>query len=73
MNKVLKQLLRGQLYDSSSSKGNEFNFTLFNPYFIEIMPYVIEFFKNITSVKLPVNIEMLIEEKKNEKIRRNKQ
>ena len=64
MNKVLKQLLRGQLYDSSNSKGNEFNFTLFNPYFIEIMPYVIEFFKNITSVKLPVNIEMLIEEKK---------
>ena len=64
MNKVLNQLLRGQLYDSSNSKGSEFNFTLFNPYFIEIMPYVIEFFKNITSVKLPVNIEMLIEEKK---------
>jgi len=62
MNKVLKQLLRGQLYDSS--KGNEFNYTLFNPYFIEIMPYVIEFFKNITSVKLPANIEILIEEKK---------
>ena len=64
MNKVLKQLLRGQLYDSSNSKGNEFNYTLFNPYFIEIMPYVIEFFNNITSVKLPANIEMLIEEKK---------
>ena len=28
------------------------------------MPYVIEFFKNITCVKLPVNIEMLLEEKK---------
>ena len=64
MNKVLIQLLRGQLYDGSNSTGNEFNYTLFNPYFIEIMPYVIEFFKNITSVKLPVNIEMLIEEKK---------
>ena len=63
MNKVLKQLLRGQLYDSSKVKGNEFNYTLFNPYFIEIMPYVIEFYKNITSVKLPANIETLIEEK----------
>jgi len=69
MNKVLKQLLRGQLYDSSNINGNEFNYTLFNPYFIEIMPYVIEFFKNITSVKLPVNIEMLIEEKKLKKLK----
>ena len=70
MNKVLKQLLRGQLYDSSNTKGNnEFNYTLFNPYFIEIMPYVIEFFKNITSVKLPANIEMLIEEKKNKQLK----
>ena len=62
MNKVLKKLLRGQLYDSS--KKNEVYFSIFNSYFIEIMPYVIEFFKNITSVKLPVNIEMLLEEKK---------
>ena len=64
MNKVLKQLLRGQLYNSMNVIGSEFCYTLFNPYFIEIMPYVIEFFKNITSVKLPVNIETLIEEKK---------
>ena len=62
MNKVLKKLLRGQLYDSS--KKNEVYFSIFNSYFIEIMPYVIEFFKNITSVKLPVNIELLLEEKK---------
>ena len=62
MNKVLKKLLRGQLYDSS--KKNEVYFSIFNSYFIEIMPYVIEFFKNITCVKLPVNIEMLLEEKK---------
>ena len=59
MNKVLKKLLRGQLYDSSV---NEFSYTLFNPYFIEIMPYVIEFFKKLTSVKLPSNIEKLLEE-----------
>ena len=62
MNKVLKKLLRGQLYDSS--KKNEVYYSIFNSYFIEIMPYVIEFFKNITCVKLPVNIEMLLEEKK---------
>ena len=66
MNKVLKKLLRGQLYNSS--KKNEVNYTLFNTYFIEIMPYVIAFFKNITSVKLPANIEMLIEEKKMQKL-----
>ena len=60
MNKVLKKLLRGQLYESS---GNEYSFTLFNAYFIEIMPYVIDFFKKLTSVKLPSNIEQLLEEK----------
>ena len=68
MNKILAQLLKGQLYNSSIMSGNEYNYTLFNPYFIEIMPYVIDFFKNITSVKLPVNIEMLIEEKKMQKV-----
>ena len=60
MNKVLKKLFRGQLYENS---GNEYSFTLFNSYFIEIMPYVIDFFKNLTSVKLPDNIEQLLEEK----------
>ena len=62
MNKVLKKLLRGQLYDTS---GNEYSYTLFNSYFIEIMPYVIDFFKNLTNVKLPNNIESLLEQKKN--------
>ena len=60
MNKVLKKLLRGQLYDSS---GNDYPYTLFNSYFIEIMPYVIDFFTNLTCVKLPANIEQLLEEK----------
>ena len=60
MNKVLKKLLRGQLYDSS---GNDYAYTLFNSYFIEIMPYVIDFFTNLTCVKLPANIEQLLEEK----------
>lgn len=57
--KVLKKLLRGELYDST--KKNEENYTLFNSYFIEIMPHVIEFFRNISSTKLPINIEKLIE------------
>ena len=60
MNKVLKKLLRGQLYDNS---GNEYPYTLFNSYFIEMMPYIIDFFTNLISVKLPSNIEQLLEEK----------
>ena len=60
MNKVLKKLLRGQLFENS---GNEYSYTLFNSYFIEIMPYVIEFFRTLTNVKLPKNIEILLEKK----------
>ena len=61
--KVIKKLLRGELYDAT--KKNEENYTIFNSYFIEIMPHVIEFFRNISSTKLPINIEKLIEYKKN--------
>ena len=61
--KVLKKLLRGELYDET--KKNEENFTIFNSYFIEIMPHVIEFFRNISSTKLPINIEKLLEYRKN--------
>ena len=60
--KVIKKLLRGELYDST--KKNEEYYTIFNPYFIEIMPHVIEFFRNISSTKLPINIEKLLEFKK---------
>ena len=61
--KVIKKLLRGELYDGKN--GKEMSFTIFNPYFIEIMPHLIEFFRNISSTKLPINIEKLIEYKKN--------
>ena len=61
--KVIKKLLRGELYDAQ--KKNEENFTIFNSYFIEIMPHVIEYFRNISSTKLPINIEKLLEYKKN--------
>ena len=62
--KVIKKLLRGELYDAQ--KKNEENYTLFNSYFIEIMPHVIEYFRNISSTKLPINIERLLEYKKND-------
>ena len=61
--KVLKKILRGELYDGN--KKNEDFLTIFNPYFIEIMPHVIEFFRNISSTKLPINIEKLLEYRKN--------
>ena len=60
--KVIKKLLRGEFYDSN--KEIELPYTLFNSYFIEIMPHVIEFFRNISSTKLPLNIEKLLEYKK---------
>ena len=60
--KVLKKLLRGEFYDSN--KENEIPFILFNSYFIEIMPHVIDFFRDISSTKLPLNIEQLLEYKK---------
>ena len=60
--KVLKKLLRGEFYDSK--KENETLFILFNSYFIEIMPHVIDFFRDISSTKLPLNIEQFLEYKK---------
>ena len=47
------------------TKKKEEDYTIFNPYFIEIMPHNIEFFRNISSTKLPINIEKLLEYKKN--------
>ena len=62
ISKVLKKLLRGEFYDSN--KENELPYILFNSYFIELMPHVIDFFRNISSTKLPFNIEKLLEFKK---------
>ena len=61
--KIIKKLLRAELYDSS--KKNEINYTIFNSYFIEIMPHLIDYYRNISSTKLPINIEKLIDNKKN--------
>ena len=62
LTKVIKKLLRGEFYDSN--KEIELPYILFNTYFIEIMPHVIDFFRNISSTKLPLNIEQLLEYKK---------
>ena len=62
--KILKKLLRGEFYDAN--KENEICFLPFNTYFIELMPHVIDFFRNISSTKLPLNIEKLVEYKKAE-------
>ena len=70
MNKILKKLLRGQLYNNSV---NEYSYTLFNYYFIEIMPYIIDFFTKLISVKLPSNIEQLLEEKKKSSLNKLKE
>ena len=59
---IIKKILTGELFDGQ--RKEEENYTIFNPYFIEIMPHVIEFFRNISSTKLPINIEDLIEDKK---------
>ena len=59
---IIKKLLNDELFDSSK-KGEE-NFTIFNPYFIEVMPHIIEFFKNLSSTELPNYIQSSINEGK---------
>ena len=60
---IMKKLLKDELFDSSK-KGEE-KYTIFNSYFIEIMPHVIEFFKKLSSTELPSNIQKSISEGKN--------
>ena len=60
---ILKKLLKDELFDSS--KKDEKNYTIFNPYFIEVMPHIIEFFKNLSSAELPIYIQNSINEEKN--------
>ena len=60
--KILHKLLNGELYDST--KSDEYLYTIFNPYFIEIMPFIFDFFREVSNSKLPSNIETLLEVKK---------
>jgi hypothetical protein len=61
--KVLQKLLNGEFYNSSIN--DEYLYTIFNPYFIEIMPFIFDFFREVSNSKLPVNIEKLLEIKRN--------
>ena len=55
---IIKKVFKDELFDSSK-KGEE-NYTIFNPYLIEVMPHIIEFFQNLSSAELPNNILSLI-------------
>ena len=59
--KIIQKLLNGELYNSTIN--DEYLFTIFNPYFIEIMPFIFDFFREVSNSKLPVNIENLLEKK----------
>ena len=68
--KILHKLLNGELYDST--KSDEYLYTIFNPYFIEIMPFIFDFFREVSNSKLPSNIENLLEIKKDNDSNQNK-
>ena len=63
--KILQKFINCELYNST--KSDEYFFTIFNPYFIEIMPFMIEFYRELSSSKLPINIEKLLINKKENK------
>ena len=50
--KILKKIFRGNLFESSIS---EFNYTIFNYYLIEIMPYINNIILNLINVEFPKN------------------
>lgn len=59
---VMKKLCSGELFNSNNK--NEYLYTVFNPYFLEIMPFLFQIIDEITTSKLPKNIEELLEIKK---------
>ena len=59
--KVLQKLINCELYNSTIN--DEFLYTIFNSYFIEIMPFILEFYREICNTKLPINIEKLLTQK----------
>ena len=61
--KIMKKLLRGSFFNASNE--SETMYTIFNTYFIEIMPCVFDLFSNLKNVKLPPFIEKLIQDKAN--------
>ena len=64
--KIIQKLVSLELYNSTINE--EYFYTIFNPYFIEIMPFLFDFYQDISNTKLPINIEKLLIQKK-EKIK----
>ena len=50
--KILKKIFRGNLFESSI---HEFNYTIFNNYLIEIMPFINNVISQLTKVEFPKN------------------
>ena len=54
---IIEKLISGNLFEGDEAKGD---YTPFNGYFLDKMPELLNFFDNITKVKLPPFIEKLI-------------
>ena len=67
--KIIQKLINFELYNSTLN--DEYLYTIFNPYFIEIMPYIFDFYRDITNSKLPICLEKLLQNKKNNIIEKN--
>ena len=60
---IILQLVSGRLYRAGGLHGD---FTPFNWFFIEEMPFVLKFFENLTKVELPKFIDDFINDKLND-------
>ena len=60
---IILYLVSGRLYRAEGKHGD---FTPFNWFFIEEMPFVLKFFENLTKVELPKFIDDFINEKLND-------
>jgi len=58
INQILKKISRAYFFESNK----EMQFTIFNTYLIEIMPMIINLYKKILEVKLPIRVENYIKQ-----------
>ena len=68
--RILQKLLNGELFNSF--QNDEYLYSIFNPYFIEIMPFIFDFFREVANSKLPSNIETLLEIKRDNESEQNR-
>lgn len=57
LGKIIKKINIGYFFESSS----DMNLTIFNHYFIEIMPEIIEFYDRLIDIKLPDAVQELLD------------